>query len=69
MASQPVLTVQGRPLLARVFLFPYRRTYRMGPNILTPVRLRSPYRSFPVDPRSCYFFGEIAFGGMSPLLT
>ena len=39
-------------------------------HVLTPVWLRSQYRSLPVDPLSCcFFFGEIAFGGMPSLRT
>ena len=38
-------------------------------HVLVPVWLRSPYRSFPVDPLSCYVFGEIVFGGMPSLRT
>ena len=40
-----------------------------GSHALTPVWLRSLYRSFSVDPLSCYLFGDIAFGGMPSLRT
>ena len=69
MALQPVLTVQstGGPLLAPVFLFACWRTFRIG--LTTPIRLRSPHRSFSVDPLSCYVSGEIVFRRMPSTRT